>query len=659
MKLFHRTGRSRWALAALAAALGIAATAVITPGVAAAHHANISATTDCSLVINWNTVSYAPGTPEGTLTNIGPNQGALRVTYDTDLSSTRVLLRTDVLDSSNNWRFGGSFTFPEGANWVWIRTSPTGVWGDGASGGMEDVVGVQRPTDCTSTPSASAAASCVDNVGTVTVTLSNAGNVSANFSVTHPITNAVSNVSVAGGGSTQVVLSNIPNGSYTIAISSGQTNLNQQVTVNCNKPAEPAVKVTQSCTETGGLVTLELSNTGGTSVTFTVGTTDYVVAAGGTQTVTLTYPVDGTYTISIFANGVDLSRTVTIACQKPAEPSASVKHSCVDGTSSVEVTLSNTGGTSVTFTVRGVPYTVGPNSSTTVTITGLPDGSNTIAISVGQLDLSQTVVIDCVHPVTVKTICAETDVNGTPVLWWYTIKNDDTVSATYTVTQGGSSKSVTVPAGSTSTQSTTSGSTVTLSIDGITLTTVALNTIDICANTVVFNKVVTGAAPSPGETYTIVVYRTVDGAPVKALEFTIKAGESKSFSLPSGLATGVSYTVSETVKGTAITSQVAPNAFTLLGQNGVTVTVTVTNGYATTSDEGSTTTTAPPTTLPAVTTTSVQSEPPTPPTPAPPTTPSRVLPRTGGSPSNTLAVAFTMLLAGAAVMLGVRRTRRV
>jgi LPXTG-motif cell wall-anchored protein len=121
----------------------------------------------------------------------------------------------------------------------------------------------------------------------------------------------------------------------------------------------------------------------------------------------------------------------------------------------------------------------------------------------------------------------------------------------------------------------------------------------------------------------------------------------------------MSYTVSETVKGTAITSEVAPNAFTLLGQNGPTVTVTVTNGYAKTSDEGSTTT-APTTTTPATTTTIVQSDPPSPTTTpvAPTTTSSRVLPRTGGSPSNTLGVALTMLLAGVAVLFGARRTRR-
>ena len=555
--------------------------------------------------------------------------------------------------------FGGSFAFPAGANSLWLHATPTGLWADGASGGTEYTAYVQRPTNCTSVPSASAAASCVDNVGTVTVTVTNAGTQSADFSVTHPITNVVSVVPVAGGASAQVVLSNVPNGTYTIVISSGGTNLNQQVTVNCTTPGVPAVKVTQSCTEAGGEVKLDLSNTGGTSVTFVVDGIEYPVAPGGTTTVPKTYPVDGTYTIVIVVNNVDLSQTVTVACQQPGVPSASATNTCVEGTSSVVVTLTNTGGTSVTFTVRGVPYTVPANNSTTVTISGLPDGSNTIAIFVGQTDLSQTVVVDCVHPLTVRTICAETDVNGTPVLWWYTIKNDDTVSATYTVNQGGSSKSVTVPAGSTSTQSTTSGSTITIAIGGVTLSTVVLNTVDICANTVVFNKVVTGAAPSPSETFTIVVYRNINGTQVKALEFTIKAGESKSFSLPSGLATGMSYTVSETVKGTAITSEVAPNAFTLLGQNGQTVTVTVTNGYAKTSDEGSTTT-APTTTTPGTTTTIVQSEPPTPTTTpvAPTTTASRVLPRTGGSPSNTLGVALTMLLAGVAVLFGARRTRR-
>ena len=638
-------------MAALAAALGIAATAMIAPGVASAHHADVTASVNCNARVSFSVTSWDPGNPDGTLTNTGEFQGFIAIKYRIDGSDTSTGL-TGRLDAGNNWTFTGSFNWPAGASSIQVVADAEGFWASGQETYSVDTSApIVLPTNCVPIPGASAAPQCVDLAGSVVVTLTNTGTAAAPFSVKHPITNVTTAVSLAAGATTTVTLSNVPNGTYTIEVRSGSTNLDQQVTVNCTKPGEPSVKISQSCTELGGLVAIELSNTGGTSVTFIVGDSNYTVAPGSSTIVNRTYPVDGTYTISIFANDVDLSRTVTVACQTPGVPSASVKHTCVQGTSSVEITLFNTGGTSVTFTVNGVPYTVAAGASTTVTLTGLPDGSNKISISVGETDLSQTVNVNCVHPVTVTTICAETDVTGTPVLWWYTIKNDDTVSTTYTVTQGSSSKNVTVAAGATSTQSSNSGSSISLAVDGQTVATKSLNNIDICTSDVEFKKVVSGPAPTPGETYTIVVYRTVDGTLVKALEFTIKGGETKSFSLPSGLFDGISYTVSETVKGTAITSQVAPNAFTLLGRSGTKVTVTVTNGYAETSDGGSTTTTSSTTT-----TTIVGSEGPT--TSAAPTTVARVLPRTGGSPSNTLGVALVMLLAGIAVLFGARRTRR-
>lgn len=657
MKLFRKSGRTRWAMAGMAAALGIAATALITPGVASAHHADVTASVNCNARVSFSVTSWDPGNLDGTLTNTGEFQGFIAIKYRIDGSDTSTGL-TGRLDAGNNWTFNGSFNWPTGATSIQVVADAEGFWASGQETYSVDTSApIFLPTDCAPIPGASAAPQCVDLAGSVVVTLSNTGNAAAPFSVKHPITGVTTAVSLAAGGTTNITLSNVPNGTYTVEVRSGDTNLDQQVTVNCTTPAVPSVRVTQSCTEVGGLVTLELRNTGGTSVTFTVGDSDYPVAPGGSTTVNRTYAVDGTYTIAISANGVDLSQTVTVACQTPGVPSASVKHTCVDGTSSVEITLSNTGGTEVTFTVSGVPYTVPAGSSTVVTITGLPDGTNTIPVSVGQTDLSQTVVINCVHPVTVTTICAETDVTGTPVLWWYTIKNDDTVSTTYTVTQGSSSRNVTVAAGASSTQSSNSGASISLAVDGQTVASQVLNTIDICTTEVEFKKVVTGPAPTPGETYTIVVYRNVGGTPTKALEFTIVGGETKSFSLPSGLFDGISYTVSETGKGTAITSQVAPNAFTLLGQNGTKVTVTATNGYAETSDGGSTTTTAPATTTtivasegPTTTTTVVGSQGPT-------TTVSRVLPRTGGTPNDTLGIALAMLLAGVAVLFAARRTR--
>jgi LPXTG-motif cell wall-anchored protein len=295
---------------------------------------------------------------------------------------------------------------------------------------------------------------------------------------------------------------------------------------------------------------------------------------------------------------------------------------------------------------------VQPNSSVQVTITGLADGVRTISVTAGQLDLSQTVTINCVHPTSMATVCAEVDAEGARILWTYTITNNDTVSTTYTLTQGASSTTVTLAAGASSTQTTSSSTAVVASVGSQTVANLTLDTTEVCTENVEFKKVITGPAPSPAETYTIVVTR----GGVTVLQFTINAGETKSFSLPAGIDDGIVYTVTETVKGTALTTQISPNSFSLV-EGGSTVSVTVTNGYAQTGDGGSTTTT--PTTV-APTTTNVQSEPPVPTTttPAPTTTVNRVLPRTGGSPSNTLGVAVSMMMAGIAFLIGSRRTRQ-
>ena len=80
----------------------------------------------------------------------------------------------------------------------------------------------------------------------------------------------------------------------------------------------------------------------------------------------------------------------------------------------VIVTLNNNGDDAfVTFTVNGTQYPVGPKASVNATISGLADGTHTIEVFAGTLDLSFNIDVTCDHPgegtISVLSDCAEND----------------------------------------------------------------------------------------------------------------------------------------------------------------------------------------------------------------------------------------------------------
>ena len=102
----------------------------------------------------------------------------------------------------------------------------------------------------------------------------------------------------------------------------------------------------------------------------------------------------------------------------------------------------------------------------------------------------------------------------------------------------------------------------------------------VCTRTVVVEKILIGAPATP-ETYTVTVSRLVGDTYVQELVFDLVAGTPTTISLPSTLdPAGITYKVEETGRGTAATSVVTPSELTLAGHLGASVSVVVTNGYA-------------------------------------------------------------------------------
>ncbi len=95
-----------------------------------------------------------------------------------------------------------------------------------------------------------------------------------------------------------------------------------------------------------------------------------------------------------------------------------------------------------------------------------------------------------------------------------------------------------------------------------------------------FEKKLIGQPPT-GEKYTIKVSRLVGVGYVEYLTFDLDAGIPKTFKLPSTLdPAGITYTVEEINAGTATVHQVTPSTFQLSGNLGETVSVVITNAYA-------------------------------------------------------------------------------
>ena len=183
---------------------------------------------------------------------------------------------------------------------------------------------------------------------------------------------------------------------------------------NCQPPGSPSVGSSVACANGNGDVTISLANTavaGAKSVTFVVtdprtnATTTRTLAPGATDTVVLTGFPDGPVTIPVTADTIHHDQTLTVACDRPGTPSVSAQIACANGNGDVTVAIANTGGDlPVTFVVTDprtnatTTKTLAPGESSTVVLTGFPDGPLTIPVTANQVAYDQTVTVACDRP---------------------------------------------------------------------------------------------------------------------------------------------------------------------------------------------------------------------------------------------------------------------
>ncbi|MDP9465452.1 MAG: LPXTG cell wall anchor domain-containing protein [Actinomycetota bacterium] len=280
-------------------------------------------------------------------------------------------------------------------------------------------------------PSVTSAVTCANGDGQIVVTLHNGGAESVVFDVTNPSTSAVEHVTVNANSSATRTFSGFADGDHTLVIKVGTTDFSQHFTIRCDRPGQPAVEIAQDCADEDGVVIVTLSNIGGQlSLTFTVEGVDHEVEANSSLDVPVTGLNDGDQTITISQGDLDLSRTVTIGCDRA--PTVDFTQACVEGENGqadgqVIVTLHNNGDdVDVTFTVNGVQYTVAPNASQDVPVGPLTDGLHTIDVFVGENRLGlDAITVACDHPGVGTLSIAPTCVN-----------NDGQVTVTLTATGG-------------------------------------------------------------------------------------------------------------------------------------------------------------------------------------------------------------------------------
>ena len=183
----------------------------------------------------------------------------------------------------------------------------------------------------------------------------------------------------------------------------------QTFTVHCD--LDPSFSHSETCVNGDGSVDVTMTNNGDdVDALFVLDGVSYTLAPGATKVVTLGGLADGSHLVPLTVNGVDKSFSVIVDCDRPGQPAVEIAQSCANEDGVVVVTLKNIGGQlPLTFTVQGTNYVVPANSNVDVTVSGLLDGDQTIAITQGATDFSKPVTIDCdqAPTVTFTQTCVE------------------------------------------------------------------------------------------------------------------------------------------------------------------------------------------------------------------------------------------------------------
>ena len=427
------------------------------------------------------------------------------------------------------------------------------------------------------TPKVSLTTDCANLDGTAAILLENNG---GQLPITFVINGIMPGYVVNANSSLTVNRSGFTDGPHTITITAKgfEQNFNKTFTTKCNVAS--TVQVAGECdveTNDGQAVITLSNNNDDKSVVFTINGEDYTVDPSSTSEVVFGPYNDGDHSITYQIDGAPaepLSLTFTIKCDEPGVSSISLSLECINGDGSVTITLGNEGGDlPITFVVNGDTYIVAVGDTTSVVVDGLADGGYSPIISVNgeAYEISIDVVCDTIG---VTAVCNEINTDDEVTGYWFTLTNNDD---TDTLVSWNGGKAELQPHTSTNVLATSAPLALVIGEQKPLLVPASEET---CRNDVTVEKKLQGQPPT-GETYTVKVSRLDGDTYIEETTFTIDAGVTKTFSLPSTLnPQGITYKVEETDPGSSTFHTVSPDSFALSGHKGESVSVVITNSYA-------------------------------------------------------------------------------
>ncbi len=457
----------------------------------------------------------------------------------------------------------------------------------------QDGIDFSKPVNfgCDKAPTIDHTETCVEGTGgvadgQVVVTLHNNGD-----DVTVTFTVNGTDYPVGPKGSQDVTISGLADGPNHIAVSAGALDLSFDITVACDHPGVGTISTSSQGVRQQRWSGHHHSDRNRRREAGRVHGPGRRVH-GGAEHEAVPSSISGLLDGAHADRSTSPERLTSRSSQRPIvipQPTFSYAQVCASFDDTVTVTIANPGDdVDVTFTINGTDYILHPGETLPVVVGPLADGQNTITLSINGVPQADIVVqSECDPTFGVTAECNSG--TGEGAVHWFTITNTESTDITVTWNGG----SATVPAGQSTVISTNSTALV-LQHNGQTIATANASQAE-CERTVTFTKELLGQ-PASGETYSIRVSRLQGSTYVEQTTFTINAGESKVIHLPSTLdPAGIDYKFEEIVKGTANTTVISPDQLKLTGNLGETVSVVVTNGYASVQiDKASSTPTATP-----------------------------------------------------------------
>jgi hypothetical protein len=280
-----------------------------------AHHPEVSATTDCTGVVEFTATAWSGDSPNPTIRDQQRTNPEIGISYQLDGGAFVDLPQEAAyhFDAANGYSFGDEIEgLTAGWDHITVRATALGEWGSGYSGPDHRETTIDAATGCTTPaqPSATVATpTCAE--GGATVHLHNAGDDDAVFDVngTSYTVDQDEDVLVTFPGDTPTDIT-VTSGAYTETFS--------DLEYHCAAPVPSATIADATCADTGTVVSLV--NTGDAPADFTIsvpGQPDVTVTvpANGTLDQPVALPEDATSTVTVVSGAVvDLSKDVTYDC---------------------------------------------------------------------------------------------------------------------------------------------------------------------------------------------------------------------------------------------------------------------------------------------------------------------------------------------------------